>query len=1249
MKEYLFLLKIVFLFQLINSTFSQKLTIEKIGGANFGHVHLTSYGEEYCLMDTSAFPYTDEIRFYSIGSNIIDTQEKLISMPNNVSSIINDTNEIYTTQSLLYRVKKDFFCLLSISPDGFVDLYDFRDMYSHRFPINYTFGTNDIVEFGNILQYNMEDELYLAFPTIRFNNYTKSYYFNLEAYNNFIDCYIQPSSPVYSFNLPCSKTKMISCFSTGEFYSYYTDEIISSKLVCFFKDTSYMLSIIIFNQTLYNESQIFLNQASEEEDLFYKGVRISNQTGAFAYYRSYKDQYLTISFKNITVDGIDMDDYFFEYNSTNSTINIKATNFNKNYMFNDLVAIDENTLYVAAASEDREDLYLIIINVGLYGIYYNEITIKLYNDYKVKLYKDLKITNFQHTPVFGFSHCNQKICEEKSYHSSSLVKFNYINSNYSFDLLKYLTDSNYFGNKSLIIDLNIYEDNIFGLKFSYLIFRNIPDGLILKSANKTMAYPDVVYDSSKYELNVSLNNSTNFTISYDLYLINDNQEGRRNLRRRLSTETKEITFTIEIKEPLSTSTCDELCALCSSTNSSICISCKYDYTMAGDKKICFNEKGEMNMSHVSDIYDSIKADMEQQDFKVIQGENAVFQFSTVDDQLNNASQDVSSVDLGDCEELLREQEDLEDGEQFIMIKMDIKNTDISATYVQYELYNPHTLEKVNMDVCDELNIKIYTPVSLTENKISQLSNLEDSGYNAFDIEDDFYNDICSTYTAENGADMALSSRKKYIYDENKDIYFCQTGCEIGKFDSKTSRAECNCAIQKEDTKTNINDLVFDKTKFVDSFYTTLFNSNFRVLKCANLLFSSEGMKSNYGVYMMSILIGLYLVFFVVHVYTAQKALMNILKDVLKAKGIEDIKDIDINPNLKEKKDVKQNDKNERKKEEKKEENVEEPIRKSGKKRTTKSKKHKHKKKEKTIDQPQAPGKRKSTKKHNHRKSLPDNNENNFVLNTNMEILKKNKESKPEEIKVTNKSHMDEKPLDEKEILTQYVNLNTEEINTLDYEIAIIIDKRSYCQYYIALIKKKNLLLFTFLPADDYNLMAIKILLFLVSFSLYFTINGFFFSDNTMNKIYEDNGAFNFIYQLPQIFYSSIISVAINMILKMLSLSEKQILELKKEKDKEKVKQKAKSIKTGLTIKLIIFLALSLILMLFFWYFISCFCAVYENTQSILIKDTLISFGLSMLYPFALNLLPGILRIPALRAPKKDQKYKYKISGYVALV
>ena len=42
----------------------------------------------------------------------------------------------------------------------------------------------------------------------------------------------------------------------------------------------------------------------------------------------------------------------------------------------------------------------------------------------------------------------------------------------------------------------------------------------------------------------------------------------------------------------------------------------------------------------------------------------------------------------------------------------------------------------------------------------------------------------------------------------------------------------------------------------------------------------------------------------------------------------------------------------------------------------------------------------------------------------------------------------------------------------------------------------------------------------------------------MHKVYEDNGSFNFVYQIPQIFYSSMISAIINIILKQLSLSEK---------------------------------------------------------------------------------------------------------------
>ena len=147
----------------------------------------------------------------------------------------------------------------------------------------------------------------------------------------------------------------------------------------------------------------------------------------------------------------------------------------------------------------------------------------------------------------------------------------------------------------------------------------------------------------------------------------------------------------------------------------------------------------------------------------------------------------------------------------------------------------------------------------------------------------------------------------------------------------------------------------------------------------------------------------------------------------------------------------------------------------------------------------------------------------------------------------------------------------------------------------------------------------------------------------MHKVYKDNGVFDFIYQIPQILYSSIISAIINIILKQLSLSEKNILQLKNDKDIKNSVKTSKKITSLLKLKFIIFFIIRMILMLFFWYFISCFCSVYINTQKILIKDTLISFCSSMLYPFGLNLLPGFFRIPALRAKKRDQKYLYNAS------
>ena len=229
------------------------------------------------------------------------------------------------------------------------------------------------------------------------------------------------------------------------------------------------------------------------------------------------------------------------------------------------------------------------------------------------------------------------------------------------------------------------------------------------------------------------------------------------------------------------------------------------------------------------------------------------------------------------------------------------------------------------------------------------------------------------------------------------------------------------------------------------------------------------------------------------------------------------------------------------------------------------------------------------------------------------------------------------------------NYNDEELNTLSYKEALLIDKRTYFQYYWSLLKKKHIILFIFMPVNDYNLITIKLGLFIISFCLYFTVNALFFTDKTMHKIYEDKGIFNILFQIPQILYSTLISAVISMIIKLLALSEKDVIKLRQTKIKNNPFKKTYKLFKWLIIKFNLFFFISILLLIFFWYYISTFCAVYKNTQKILIKNTLTSFGLTLLYPFGLNLFPGFFRIPSLRTPKKDKECMYKLGNILSLL
>ena len=113
-----------------------------------------------------------------------------------------------------------------------------------------------------------------------------------------------------------------------------------------------------------------------------------------------------------------------------------------------------------------------------------------------------------------------------------------------------------------------------------------------------------------------------------------------------------------------------------------------------------------------------------------------------------------------------------------------------------------------------------------------------------------------------------------------------------------------------------------------------------------------------------------------------------------------------------------------------------------------------------------------------------------------------------------------------------------------------------------------------------------------------------------------------------------------MFIKTLSLSQKNILKLKEEKSLTDFDNKIKDCLRCLKIKFFLFFVFSFIFLAIFWYYLGCFCAVYSNTQYHVIKDSLFSFGLSLLYPLFINLIPGMLRIPSLKEGNKGCLYNF---------
>jgi hypothetical protein len=290
---------------------------------------------------------------------------------------------------------------------------------------------------------------------------------------------------------------------------------------------------------------------------------------------------------------------------------------------------------------------------------------------------------------------------------------------------------------------------------------------------------------------------------------------------------------------------------------------------------------------INDIYNYLQDDLVKNGYEKqmeIYTENTLFQITTLEDQKRNENKEISTIDLGDCELKLKKANQISEEEELIILKVDIKEG--ASTYVQYEVYDPVSLEKLNLTICKENSISIDLPVTLDEDINLLFNSLDNFGYSLYDLNDSFYNDICTKYTSVDNTDLTLTDRKIEIYDKTANLSFCQTGCIFQSYNSTNKKAKCNCQVETQSIDKLLNNITFIRNAIMENFYITIKNSNIKVLKCYKLLFDIDNIIYNLGCIIMSIIYFLLIILLFVYLFISKKDINYFIQLILVKKKEE---------------------------------------------------------------------------------------------------------------------------------------------------------------------------------------------------------------------------------------------------------------------------------------------------------------------------------------------------------------------------
>ena len=510
-----------------------------------------------------------------------------------------------------------------------------------------------------------------------------------------------------------------------------------------------------------------------------------------------------------------------------------------------------------------------------------------------------------------------------------------------------------------------------------------------------------------------------------------------------------------------------------------------------------------------------------------------FTISTTKNQKDNRNKNVTTIDLLDCETELKDKYNISKNDSLYILKIDAWIDNLLK--IEYEVYYPfssNNLTQLNLSFCKNIKVDIIIPMDIPAD--------EKDKYN---ISSALYNDICYTLKNQSGADKTLEDRQNEY--KNSNISVCEEDCDFTEYDNEARKAICSCYAKLK--LPLISEIKVDKEKLFSNFKDIRNIANYKMLSCINLLFDIKNIFKNSSNYIIATLLSLSVIAIFVFVFHDNLKIKIYINQLMKQKSNskktfkkKNIIETFNNQKNKQKKSLNNNIGNKNNKK-----NINIITKRIKKENIIQNNKIKSiNLNSKSIKVNKIPLNKPNNRKIKSKKRIIKdiklngqsnrNNSKNFLKSINANLKKGNlNQKRTENNNGKNKSY------------------NDFEMNSLNYKDAINLDKRTYWQYYLSLLKTKHILIFTFFQYKDYNSQMIKIYIFFLTFSINYAVSAMFYSNSTMHKIYLDDGSFDFTYQLPKMAYSFIITSFFNMILNFFGLYEKQIIYIKNINNKEK--------------------------------------------------------------------------------------------------